>query len=166
MQVTVNGIASHFNVPEGTGTFDELVRAIRVRYESANQLLTSFRVNGVELNPADEATLSALKAEDIETVDLVISNPRELAEDTLRTLAAWRPDFEKRLEEAKSKPKPDHSGEMPPPEMRDPNAPKVGLVTEESLRRFAAKRKAEARLAERVGIGQERVGEQLPTEKE
>ncbi len=35
--------------------------------------------------------------------------------------------------------------------------PGVGLVTEESLRRFAAKRRAEARLAEKHGFSQERV---------
>lgn len=94
----------------------------------------------------------------------IISDPADPSYP-LRTLSEWRPDFQRRVEEARSKPRPDHSQEMPPPEMRDPNAPQVGVVTEDSLRRFAAKRKAEARLAERVGIAQERVGEQLPGEE-
>jgi len=36
-----------------------------------------------------------------------------------------------------------------------PDGPSVGLVTEESLKRFAAKRRAEAKLAEKLGVAQE-----------
>ena len=113
-------------------------------------------------NAYDPAELQPVFSAMDPIVEKIISDPSDPSY-ALRTLAAWRPDFLARVEDAKSKPRPDHSGEMPPPEMRDPNAPTVGLVTEESLRRFASKRKAEARLAERVGIAQERVGEQLPT---
>jgi hypothetical protein len=40
--------------------------------------------------------------------------------------------------------------------MRDPNAHAVGLITEESLKRFATKRRSEAQLAEKTGFRQER----------
>jgi hypothetical protein len=40
--------------------------------------------------------------------------------------------------------------------MRDPDAPAVGVVTEESVLRFQRKRLAESKLAARTGIAQER----------
>jgi hypothetical protein len=42
-----------------------------------------------------------------------------------------------------------------PPQVERPDGPSVGLVTEESLKRFAAKRRAEAKLAEKLGVAQE-----------
>jgi len=69
----------------------------------------------------------------------------------LRTLAQWRPDFERRVREARSAP-PRH-GDAPP---RDLSAPPVGHVTEDSLRRHARLRAAEARRAERTEVNLER----------
>jgi len=43
-----------------------------------------------------------------------------------------------------------------PAQVEREDGPAVGLVTEDSLKRFASKRRAEARLAERTGIAQER----------
>jgi hypothetical protein len=43
--------------------------------------------------------------------------------------------------------------------MQTPDAPPVGFVSEESVKRFSAKRRAEARLAERTGVQLDRVGE-------
>ncbi len=69
----------------------------------------------------------------------------------LRTLAEWRPDFERRLAEARATP-PRGSGEPP----RDTSAPAVGLVTEQSLRRYAKTRAAEARRAARTHVALEK----------
>jgi hypothetical protein len=55
---------------------------------------------------------------------------------------------------------------MPPPEMREPDAPPVGMVTEESLRKFARLRAAEQRRAERQNVALERIGIQAPTDSE
>jgi hypothetical protein len=48
-----------------------------------------------------------------------------------------------------------------PPQVERGEGPTVGLVTEESLKRFAAKRRAEAKLAEKLGVAQE-PGERAP----
>jgi MoaA/NifB/PqqE/SkfB family radical SAM enzyme len=48
-----------------------------------------------------------------------------------------------------------------PPQVERGEGPSVGLVTEESLKRFAAKRRAEAKLAEKLGVTQE-PGERSP----
>jgi MoaA/NifB/PqqE/SkfB family radical SAM enzyme len=71
----------------------------------------------------------------------------------LRTLEAWRADFVRRLAEAEP------PGEKSPEAMRDPAAPTVGVVTEQSVLRYHKKRQAEARLAEKAGFAQERAGE-------
>jgi MoaA/NifB/PqqE/SkfB family radical SAM enzyme len=80
----------------------------------------------------------------------------------IRTLAEWRPFFEARRADARERPRPRDGDELPPQHERDPGAPAVGMVTEESLRRFAAKRRAEQKMAERSGYAVERLGAQLP----
>jgi MoaA/NifB/PqqE/SkfB family radical SAM enzyme len=77
----------------------------------------------------------------------------------LRTIAEWRPDFETRLAQMRSQPRPDKSGDMPPPEMRDPHAPKVGLLTPESLNKYARQRETAQRRAARQGIAVERAAD-------
>jgi hypothetical protein len=50
--------------------------------------------------------------------------------------------------------------------MREPDAPPVGMVTEESLRKYARLRAAEQRRAERQNVEIERLGVQAPREPE
>lgn len=83
----------------------------------------------------------------------------------LRTLAEWRPDFQRRIEEARAEARPKPTGDLPPPAMRDPSAPPVGLVTEESLSRFARLRAAEERRAARQKVAIERLGLQRPDDE-
>ncbi|MBX3274443.1 MAG: radical SAM protein [Sandaracinaceae bacterium] len=84
-------------------------------------------------------------------VERIIGDPADPSYP-LRTLAQWRPDFERRLVAAREAP-PRARGEPP----RDPSAPPVGLVTEESLRRFARARDADARRAARANVALEAV---------
>jgi MoaA/NifB/PqqE/SkfB family radical SAM enzyme len=74
----------------------------------------------------------------------------------LRTLEAWKADFERRLAEARAEPRPVREGDAPPDEMRPADAPAVGLVTEQSLRLFASKRRAESKKAAELGVNMER----------
>lgn len=98
-------------------------------------------------------------------VERIISDPADPSYP-LRTLAEWRPDFLRRVEEARASARPKPAGDMPPPAMRDPSAPKVGLVTEESLSRFARLRAAEERRAARQNVAIEKLGLQTPGERE
>lgn len=78
---------------------------------------------------------------------------------SLRTLSAWEEDFNRRLEEARRE-----SGVR----NRLPiagEAPKVGLITDQGLRLFAAKRRAEAEKAAKIGVSQERTDEAMPAEE-
>ena len=75
----------------------------------------------------------------------------------LRTLEAWRADFERRIAEQRADPTPRRSaGASPGPELRPDDAPAVGMITEQGLRLWEAKRKSEARKAEQLGVAMER----------
>ncbi|MCB9598300.1 MAG: radical SAM protein [Sandaracinaceae bacterium] len=91
-------------------------------------------------------------------VERIISDPADPSYP-LRSLADWRPDFERRVEEARQAP-PRPKDEPP----RDPSAPPVGLVTEESLRRFTRSRAADERRAARSNVELEPLGVQTPEE--
>ncbi|HJL18611.1 MAG TPA: radical SAM protein [Sandaracinaceae bacterium LLY-WYZ-13_1] len=99
-------------------------------------------------------------------VERIIADPADPSY-ALRTLDAWRPDFERRIAEAREQARPKEApGELPPPEMRDPRAPPVGMVTEQSLRKYARMRAAEQRRAERQQVALERLDIQAPREGE
>jgi hypothetical protein len=73
---------------------------------------------------------------------------------------AWREDFARRMEEARKQPaRPKRSEDETLRDMTDPNAPAVGMVTEQGLRLFRSKREAEARKAAQLGVSQEDLGE-------
>jgi hypothetical protein len=87
----------------------------------------------------------------------------------LRSLQAWREDFEARIaaQTAEGRPPREPEGRagddvMPPDEMRPQEGPAVGVVNEQGLRLFEAKRRAEAKKAERLGVTQERTDLALP----
>ncbi|MCS6900758.1 MAG: radical SAM protein, partial [Myxococcales bacterium] len=88
-------------------------------------------------------------------VERIITDPADPSYP-LRTLSTWRVDFERRLAEARSTPRP--SRDEPP---RDPSL-SVGLITPESLRRFQSKRESEKRKAQAAGLALERAEPLLP----
>jgi MoaA/NifB/PqqE/SkfB family radical SAM enzyme len=101
-------------------------------------------------------------------VDNIIQDPSDPSYP-LRTLAAWQKDFDARIEETlaaraereaavtKGSPRSLLNG------MSVPDAPKVGMVTEQGIRLFEAKRRSEAKKARELGVSQER-SDALPDE--
>lgn len=88
-------------------------------------------------------------------VDKIITDPSDPSYP-LRRLSDWKRDFEIRLREAKDTERTKANGtELTPEDMRAPDAPTVGLVTEQGLRKFEAKRRAESRKAEALGVAME-----------
>jgi MoaA/NifB/PqqE/SkfB family radical SAM enzyme len=92
----------------------------------------------------DPAELSPVFVSRDAVVQAILSDPHDPS-FAFRSLEEWRADFEERCAETLAA-----AGTGPREE-----APPVGLVTPESLRRFQHKRAAEARRAERLGIRQE-----------
>jgi MoaA/NifB/PqqE/SkfB family radical SAM enzyme len=106
-------------------------------------------------NGYDPAELAPVFVSMDSIVERIITDPSDPSYP-LRTLSAWRADFERRLAEARSTPRP--SREEPP---QDPSLP-VGLITPESLRRFQSKRESEGRKAQAAGLSLEQPEPLLP----
>lgn len=73
------------------------------------------------------------------------------------SLAAWRAAFRAAGDGRTRSAGPSGHGpeDMPPASLRDPGAPEVGEITAQSVRLYQARRRAEARKAEALGVQQE-----------
>ena len=109
----------------------------------------------------DPAELSPLFVSRDAIVERIIGDPGDTGYP-LRTLEAWRPDFERRLAEARAIGPIDRSGPEPPPEMRLPDAPAVGQITSQGIRLFEAKRRTEGKKGEESGIALEKLDGVVP----
>lgn len=103
-------------------------------------------------NAYDPEELSPLFVSRDAVVEKVIHDPNDPSYE-FRSLADWRVDFDKRIEESRaaraSKERP--VGDGPPPEMREGTLA-VGAVTDQGLRLFESKRRSEGRKAEQLGV--------------
>ena len=91
-------------------------------------------------------------------VEKIIHDPRDPSYE-FRTMDAWRQDFDRRLAEARAQGthRPNQGrDDQPPASMSPPGSPAVGLITEQGLRLFEAKRHSEGRKAAQHGITLER----------
>jgi organic radical activating enzyme len=118
-------------------------------------------------NAYDPAELYPLFISRDAIVEEIIHDPRDPSY-RYRTLDEWRADFEKRIAETaaerekKQKERAGTPADRPPPDMRPADAPAVGMITEQGLRLFESKRKAEAKKAETAGVSVERLDIQMP----
>lgn len=110
-------------------------------------------------NAYDPAELSPMFVSRDAIVEAIINDPKDPSYE-FRTLDDWRRDFDRRIKEAaaerQKRPPRTHDDDVPPPEMRDPSAPPVGAVTEQGKRLWEAKRRSEAKKAEKIGVSLER----------
>ncbi len=107
-------------------------------------------------NAYDPAELHPVFVDRDAVVERIIHDPNDPSY-ALRSLAAWREDFDRRLAEARAQgSSPRRGHDAPPPEMTPQGAPPVGAITEQGLRLFEAKRLTEGRKAARLGVALER----------
>lgn len=92
-------------------------------------------------------------------VEKIITDPTDPSYP-LRRLSDWKKDFEVRLREAKKPQERRPSAEQEKLETMQPSdAPAVGMITDQGVRKFEAKRRAESRKAESLGVSMERTHE-------
>lgn len=99
----------------------------------------------------DPAELSPVFVSRDAIVDKVLRDPTDPSME-FKSVSEWKADFDARCRETlagEHEPRPEH-----PPQVE--GAPAVGLVTEQSIKRYAARREAEGRRADRLGIQLER----------
>ena len=103
----------------------------------------------------DPAELHPVFVDRDAVVEAILRDPRDPSYE-FRSLEQWREDFERRIAEARVR----HAQRDPttdgPTGMSPPGAPAVGMVTDQGIRLFEAKRLTEGRKAERLGIALER----------
>ncbi len=110
-------------------------------------------------NGYDPAELSPVFVSRDAIVKRIITDPSDPSY-ALRTLEAWQEDFDKRCEEtARGDHKRRPAADEPDESFRDANAPPVGALTDKGERLFAAKRRSEAKKAEKLGVRMERTAE-------
>ena len=92
-------------------------------------------------------------------VEKIITDPSDPSY-ALRRLSDWKQDFEIRLREAKGTERAKSRAEPDGLEAMQPgDGPTVGVITEQGVRKFEAKRRAESRKAESLGLAMERTHE-------
>jgi MoaA/NifB/PqqE/SkfB family radical SAM enzyme len=108
----------------------------------------------------DPGELHALRIPMKPIVDQVINDPSDPSY-AFRDYESWEADFLERIAALRALPKPDPHAEMPPRYMR-PDAPPVGVVTEESVRAYEKGLRVAEKKAARTGVTVEHVRTQLP----
>ena len=137
---------------------DRPVVSVNATYPGASaQTAVELFERGAAYDPAE---LHALQVPMRPIVEQVITDPSDPSY-AFRDYEAWQADFEERLAELRATPAPDPHDEMPPHYMR-PEAPPVGVVTEESLRAFEKGLRVAEKKAAKTGVAVEHVRTQLP----
>jgi len=110
-------------------------------------------------NAYDPAELHPVFVSMESIVEKIITDPSDPSYP-LRRLSDWKQDFEIRLREAKGTDRAKARAENDGIEAMQPrDAPTVGIITEQGVRKFEAKRRAESRKAESLGVAMERTHE-------
>lgn len=84
-QILVNGIEMEIPVQE-SAQFQELIAYLRSNLNTETQLISSVHVNGSELTEPAEEQLASVPLTDIRSVEIFTTQPKELADQTLRDL--------------------------------------------------------------------------------
>src|SRR5262249_27537772 len=98
----------------------------------------------------DPAELSPVFVSRDAVVEAILRDPHDPSY-AFRSLANWQKDFDQRAAETVAA---RNAREVEP--MRVAGAPPVGMVTEQGIRLFEAKRRAESRKAEALGVAMEK----------
>jgi hypothetical protein len=120
-------------------------------------------------NAYDPAELYPVFVSRDAVVEAIIQDPGDPSY-RFRTLSEWQKDFDARIEEtiaaraARERELPEGAPRTLLNGMRADDAPAVGMVTEQGIRLFEAKRRSEAKKAAELGVLQERVDDAMKDE--
>lgn len=85
---SINGVERPSPV-ESTHEFLDLIQYIQRNLVTDSTLVSSIRVNGIEIGVTEEEELGHVPLADIESVEVTLSHPRELVQDTLEALRPY-----------------------------------------------------------------------------
>lgn len=82
--IRVNGVEQE--IPAGAAVFDDFLKDLTETLDANSQVISSIRVNGIELKEGEEETLKTKSIDEIGDIEVTTSNPADLAYETLNTL--------------------------------------------------------------------------------
>jgi hypothetical protein len=82
---SVNGVSREAPIGD-ENSFKDLFDYLQSRLNSENEIISSIKVDGIELDEEYRSVLSNIPLSRLDTVEVTVVHPRELAEDTLQTL--------------------------------------------------------------------------------
>lgn len=87
----VNGVDTHTPVAESE-TLASLIQYVRAHLPNDNAMISSIRVDGTDFFSLEEVQskeMSLRTLESMSSIDVILSHPREMAEETLQTLKLY-----------------------------------------------------------------------------
>lgn len=81
----INGVSQPAPISDES-SFQDLLQHVQRNLLTPEALIASIRVNGIEIGEAEEMELAAITLAQLESVEITLAHPREMAEETLQTL--------------------------------------------------------------------------------
>jgi len=81
----INGIEKDLPV-SWESPLGDLIKYAQAHMNTDQSLVTTFKLNGLEISASEEITLGGIPLSSLKTVEIETVHPRELAEETLQTL--------------------------------------------------------------------------------
>lgn len=85
--IRVNGVDTQ--IPAGAAVFDDFIQSLSTTLNQNSQVISSIRINGIEVSETEEASLKTLPIEELGDIEVLTSNPADLAYETLNTLETY-----------------------------------------------------------------------------
>lgn len=92
-QITVNGMEQSLPLEE-KDSLSQAIQFVRKNYVSDTTWISSIKVNGNEVGGTEEGSFSEVPLSEIRSIEILTTHPRELADDTLRTLIEFSAHLE------------------------------------------------------------------------
>lgn len=86
--VFVNGVPQHIQL-EQQATFRDVLDVLYQTFRSDDALISSLKVDGIELSDQDENAMGALPVNEIKSIEIVTTHPNQFIEETLQTLRIY-----------------------------------------------------------------------------
>jgi hypothetical protein len=89
----INGV--EVAIPDTTsGSVREVIQTIRTNYSTDTALISSIRINGVEIDAQDESLIGTIPVTELKSLEVFTAHPREIAEETLQSLVEFSTHLE------------------------------------------------------------------------
>ncbi len=90
---SVNGIEKDIPL-DAPKTLPEFMDFVKKNFTSDSEMISSVKIDGLELNERSEAELAETPIEALEALEITTTHPREFVQDTLQTLIAFTHQLE------------------------------------------------------------------------